>query len=108
MKSKYQFAGKRYTTKRIQNEIEPLLQLYLWDMIDTQRKAGKQMDYLQIFTLKASVVKNGKPCQELIHSHEIPKREIKEALLFVQEPVNAKVYVIDDIENVIMLLAEEY
>ena len=42
---------QRYLTRGIANKIEPLIQLYLWELIDERKHKGKEVDYFQIFEL---------------------------------------------------------
>lgn len=88
----------RYITKGVQSEIPVVLQIFMWDCIS----AVSEKDYLQIFRLSEC---NGK--QKIVHEQEVPEYK-REYLLAVPEPVNAKVYVIDDGDHCTMLLAEEY
>ena len=88
----------RYLTKGVQSEIPAILQIFMWDCI----KVVSEPDYLQIFRLSDF---NGK--QRIIHEQEVPEYK-REYLLAVPEPINAKVYVIDDEDHCTMLLAEEY
>ena len=92
------FSNKRYLTKGVQADIPFELQIFMWECI----KAVPEPDYLQIFRLSDF---NGK--QRIIHEQEIPEYK-REYLLAVTEPINAKVYVIDDGDHSTMLLAEEY
>ena len=92
------FSNKRYLTKGVQADIPFELQLFMWECI----KAVPEPDYLQIFRLSNF---NGK--QRIIHEQEIPEYK-REYLLVVNEPINQKVYVIDDGDHSTMLLAEEY
>lgn len=92
------FSNQRYLTKGVQADIPFELQIFLWECI----KAVPEPDYLQIFRLSDF---NGK--QRVIHEQEIPEYK-REYLLAVTEPINAKVYVIDDGDHSTMLLAEEY
>ncbi|MGN0631926.1 MAG: DUF960 domain-containing protein [Ruminococcus sp.] len=92
------FSNKRYLTKGVQADIPFELQIFLWECI----KAVPEPDYLQIFRLSDF---NGK--QRIIHEQEIPEYK-REYLLVVNEPINQKVYVIDDGDHSTMLLAEEY
>ena len=89
----------RYMTKGVQSEIPAVLQIFMWDCISA---VPVEKDYLQIFRLSES---NGK--QRIVHEQEVPEYN-REYLLVVPEPVNAKVYVIDDGDHCTMLLAEEY
>lgn len=88
----------RYITRGVQSEIPVVLQIFMWDCIS----AVSEKDYLQIFRLFEY---GGK--QKIVHEHEVPEYK-REYLLAVPEPVNAKVYVIDDGAHCTMLLAEEY
>ncbi|MGN0408444.1 MAG: DUF960 domain-containing protein [Bacteroides sp.] len=92
------FKGERYMTKGVQSDISIVLQIFMWDCI----KAVPEPDYLQIFRLSEF---NGK--QKVVHEQEVPEYK-REYLLAVPEPINAKVYVIDDGDHCTMLLAEEY
>lgn len=99
------FENKRYMTKAIASDISFDLQLYLWELID-ELKAKIKLDYLQVFQLN-TVEENGIILQQIIHSQEIPAYH-SETLIYCLEPVNAKIYCIDDGENSTMLLADEY
>ena len=88
----------RYITRGVQSEIPVLLQIFMWDCIS----AVPEKDYIQIFRLSEC---NGK--QKIVHEQEVPEYK-REYLLAVPEPVNAKIYVIDDSDHCTMLLAEEY
>lgn len=88
----------RYITKGVQLEIPVLLQIFMWDCIS----AVPEKDYIQIFRLSEC---NGK--QKIVHEQEVPEYK-REYLLAVPEPVNAKVYIIDDGDHCTMLLAKEY
>ena len=61
-----------------------------------------EKDYLQVFCLSA----DGEN-QRIIHEQEQPEYR-KEYLFPSENPVTAKVYVIDDKTHSTMLLAEEY
>ena len=92
------FSNKRYLTKGVQADIPFELQIFMWECI----KEVPEPDYLQIFRLSDF---NGK--QRVIHEQEIPEYK-REYFLAVTEPINQKVYVIDDGDHSTMLLAEEY
>ena len=89
----------RYMTRGVQTEIPIVLQIFMWDCISA---IPVQKDYLQIFRLSEA---DGK--QRIVHEQEVPEYK-REYLLTVSEPINAKVYVIDDGDHCTMLLAEEY
>ena len=86
-------------TKGVMSEIPFALQLFLWLLIE---KLPEPKDYLQVFRL--SVCDNG---QHIIHEQEEPQYH-KEYDYQIDNPVTAKVYVIDDGDHCTMLLAEEY
>ena len=94
------FNNPRYCTRGISSEVPLLMQIILWGLIDSMEVAEK--DYLQIFRLSAE---NGK--QKIIHTQEQPEYS-KEYLFPSEEPITAKIFVIDDETHTTMLLAEEY
>ena len=56
------FNGKRFVTSGIAEKVPLLLQVIMWNMIDTM---DKPRDYLQVFDLSEE---NGK--QKIVHSQE--------------------------------------
>ena len=94
------FNNPRYCTRGISNELPLMLQIILWGLIDSMEVAEK--DYLQIFCLSAE---SGK--QKITHTQEQPDY-CKEYLFPSEEPITAKIFVIDDETHTTMLLAEEY
>lgn len=93
------FDGNKYLTRGVQSEIPVELQLFMWKCVLT---LSEPVDYLQIFELSSC---NGN--QKIVHKQEQPEYS-KEYILLIDNPVNAKVYVIDDGDYCTMLLAEEY
>ncbi len=93
------FNNDRYLTRGVQAVIPPVLQFFMWKCIDDMKL---EKDYFQIFTLSEE---NG--IQKIIHKQEIPEYE-QVYYIIMPEPVNAKVYIIDDESHSTMLLAEEY
>ncbi|WP_298483810.1 DUF960 domain-containing protein [uncultured Ruminococcus sp.] len=93
------FSNKRYLTIGVQTDIPFELQLFMWGCID---KLATQRDYFQVFKLE---VIDGR--QYIRHSSEQPEYS-KDYLIYFNNPVNQKVYVIDDCDHSTMLLAEEY
>ena len=100
------FTGTRYITCGIGNEVPVELQTVLWDLIDMDKQKGEVLDYLQVFKLKP-VFENGMEVQEIIHSQEQPSRK-KTITIQIKTPITAKIFVIDDITHVTMLLSDEY
>ena len=75
-------------------------QIILWDCIDSMKVERK--DYLQVFKLVA----NGTN-QQVTHSQE--ETAYEHTFTFpADEPITAKIFVIDDETHTTMLLAEEY
>jgi len=101
-----EFTGTRYITRGIESEIPVELQTVLWDMLEQDKQQGKILDYLQVFTLK-SAFENGVVMQEITHTQEQPPHK-KNLTLKSDRPIHAKVFVIDDISHVTMLLNHEY
>ena len=94
------FNNQRYVTRGISNELPLMLQIILWGLIDTMEVAEK--DYLQVFCLSEE-----SGMQKIIHKQEQPDYN-KEYLFQSEEPITAKIFVIDDETHTTMLLAEEY
>ncbi len=93
------FDGKKYVTRGVLNEIPPLLQVLMWQLIE-ELKIPK--DALQIFQL---VPVKGR--QKIVHMQESPFYR-KEYLIAFDTAVDARVYVIDDEIYSTMLLSDEY
>ena len=93
------FQHKRFLTRGVQAEMPIELQLILWNCIAQLPEAR---DYFQVFKLD---VFNG---NQLIHHFSEQPEYSKEYMINLANPVNQKVYVIDDIDHSTMLLAEEY
>ena len=93
------FTNQRYLTHGIEASIPLRLQTLLWQLIDL---LPPERDYLQVFRLEPF---GG--MQQVIHTSEEPA--YKKVLMFpTDEPITAKIYVIDDDDHTTMLLAEEY
>lgn len=94
------FNNKRFITKGVLENINPLTQILMWQCID---KLTLPQDYLQIFDL---TIEDGK--QKIKHTQEEPEYH-KEYLLNTDASFYVgKVFVIDDETHSTMLLAEEY
>lgn len=94
------FNVQRYLTQGVQAEILFELQLFMWTLI---AKLFETKDYLQVFRLSVSEKGN----QHIVHKQEVPAYS-REYDVRIDNPINAKVYVIDDSDHSTMLLAEEY
>ena len=94
------FTSPRYATRGVTTTVPLMLQIILWNLIDSMEVAEK--DYLQVFRLSAE---SGK--QKITHTQEHPDYS-KEYLFPSEESITAKIFVIDDETHTTMLLAEEY
>ena len=94
------FQNKRFITKGVDSQVDPLLQIFMWHCIDTMMPPK---DYLQIFKLTEE---NGQ--QKVTHIQERPEYT-QEYLISSDAPIFiGKIFVIDDETHSTMLLAEEY
>ena len=93
------FPKQRLTTRAICERIPFELQIYMWHCIDA---LDIERDYLQIFKL---FNQSGK--QMMSHEQEVPTYK-KEHLLVGYEPIDARIFVINDGDYATMLFAEEY
>lgn len=110
----YEFNGDKYLTRGVMRSLTPSMQLFLWDLIKSKQDEGVTLDYLQVFKIQVNE-------SDIIvtHEQELPK-PFKETYELVgkgmllekgdHQNLNhlIKLYVIDDITHVTMLLAEEY
>lgn len=94
------FNNPRYATRGIFCNLPLELQIMLWSFID--KMEASERDYLQVFCLSAE---NGK--QKIVHNQEQPEYR-REYLLSSENPVEAKIFVIDNGDHSTMLFAEEY
>lgn len=93
------FENPRYLTREVNQNIPLELQIFMWSCID---ELTIEKDYLQVFNL---TIVNG--IQRIEHKQEVPKYQNTYSVL-VDNPVDAKIFVIDDCDHSTMLLAEEY
>ncbi|MGM9551721.1 MAG: DUF960 domain-containing protein [Clostridia bacterium] len=94
------FDNKRFITRGIDENIPPLLQMLLWQLIDEMPVDSK--DYLQVFSLSEE---EGK--QVVVHEQEEPEYR-REHKFDVGEVIEGKVFVIDDETHSTMLMNYEY
>jgi hypothetical protein len=102
----YQFNSDRYVTKGVMAEIPHSTQCILWACIDKLREK-LPLDYLQVFKLEKKKL-DDRVIQHIVHSQEEFSPFTKVYDVEVENSVNAKIYVIDDVEYQTMLLADEY
>lgn len=101
------FDKEKYISKGISEKLSVDLITLLWVMID-EAKEKTDLDYFQIFRLSISE-KDGIMVQKIVHEQEQPKYKHSICVLCDTQPINAKIYCIDDnIGHATMILAEEY
>lgn len=93
------FNNQRYLTKGVQVGIPLELQLFMWKCID---RLPEERDYFQVFRLE-----NIDGIQKITHFSEQPEYH-REYFIPTENPITAKVYIIDSDTYSTMLLAEEY
>lgn len=93
------FNNQRYLTRGVQAEIPLALQLFMWGCIN---RLPKERDYFQVFKLE-----NSGGLQKITHFSEQPEYH-KEYMIPTDNPITAKVYIVDSNDYSTMLLAEEY
>ena len=93
------FSNPRYSTRGISETVPILTQIILWNCIDSMKT---EKDYLQVFKLTADT-----HTQRITNSQEEPAYEHSFDFQ-TDEPITAKISVIDDETHSTMLLAEEY
>ena len=97
---------ERYISSGVKDEIPASLVSFMWSKIDAMKQ---NRDYLQVFSF---VSEDGK--QLIIHTQEgceefdAADYKAEYRLFGYPEPINDKIYVIDDGEHSTMILAEEY
>ena len=102
----YKFNGKRYITRGIDNTLPVDIQLILFQSIELMRRKVEELDRLQVMTLD-TIKKDGIKVLHITHEQERPEGKL-EYYIPVESEFKCKVFVIDDVEYVTMLLAEEY
>lgn len=100
------FNNPRYMTKGISEKLPLSLQIILWGMIDGL-KQKQQLGYLQVFSLCSVRNPNGNTAQSITHSQEVPPYKAT-VTVACTDPVDCKVYCIDDETHSTMLFADEY
>jgi hypothetical protein len=100
-------SNSRYITRGVKQEIPLFLQLFMWNCIETLKEQGKELDYLQVFELTREGGE-GISLQSIEHRQEVPEYK-KKFVIPCEEPINAKIFIIDGgADYCTMLLAEEY
>lgn len=102
----YKFNGKRYITRGINDTLPLDIQLNLFQSIELMRRKVEELDWLQVITLDR-IKRDGIKVLHITHEQEQPEGKV-EYYIPIESTINFKVFVIDDVEYVTMLLAEEY
>ena len=103
----YKFDSQKYITSGVRERIPLEIQLMMFRSIGFMRKkTDDQLDYLQVFKLE-TLGEEGNYLLSIRHEQEVPEAKI-DIVVPVADPINEKLYVIDDVDHVTMLLAEEY
>ncbi|MGJ9385233.1 DUF960 family protein [Salipaludibacillus sp. CF4.18] len=96
--------SKRYMTKSLAEKIHPEIAMHLWNFIDKERKAGREIDYLQVFEL--TVIKE---TQSVLHRQEQPSYKEQWIIdLKNTEPITTTIWCIDDGQTQMMMFPEDY
>ena len=103
----YTFSGSRYVTSGVADNFPIELQASLFSAIEQMReKVCGQLDYLQIFEI-VTEVKGQKKFLHIYHMQECPEAKL-EYFIPTDVEVNGRAYMIDDVDHITLLLAEEY
>ena len=103
----YKFDSQKYITSGVRERIPLEILLMMFDSIGfMSKKTDGELDYLQVFKLE-TIGEEGSYLLNIRHEQEMPEETI-DIVVPVSEPINEKVYIIDDVDHVTMLLTEEY
>lgn len=98
--------NSRYITAGIQRNISPEVQFVLWNLIDKRKHEYPKMDYLQVMELKIDFI--GKiPYQSILHRQEQPPYS-RTHRVAIENPINSKIWILDDGNVTTMLFPNEY
>ena len=100
------FKNSRYVTASIMAEVPLEQQMLMWGILDKFLAQGVEIDYLQVIELSIKMDEKGKKQQLIKHRQEVPSYQ-REYIVSVEQPINEKIFIIDD-GNTTMLLASEY
>lgn len=93
---------QRYITSGVNEQISIDIQLFCWYCYEVVKATGKY-DYLQVFELKTV----GEDTQQIEHRQEVLEYNQVYQLKSIN-PIEQKIFIIDEGEYATMLLAEEY
>lgn len=103
----YTFSGSRYITSGVEENFPIELQVALFSAVEQMReKVSGQLDYLQVFEI-VTEVKRQKKFLHIYHMQECPDAKL-EYFIPTDVEINGRAYMIDDVDHITLLLAEEY
>lgn len=103
----YKFSGSRYITSGVAENFPIELQVALFSAVEQMReKVSGQLVYLQVFEI-VTEVKGQKKFLHIYHMQECPEAKL-EFFIPTDVEVNGRAYMIDDVDHITLLLAEEY
>lgn len=103
----YTFSGSRYVTKGVAENFPMELQTALFSAIEQMsEKVCGELDYLQVFEI-VTEVKGQKKFLHIYHMQECPEANL-EYFIPTDVEINGRAYMIDDVDHIMLLLAEEY
>ncbi len=76
-------------------------------MIDKWKREGVTVDYLQVYELNIECA-CGEVYQKIYHHQEIPKKNEVFYYKSINRPVNAKIFIIAEDDNGVMMFVDEY
>ena len=94
-----------YVTRGVAEKIPMSVQMLVWCVIEEAKTKVEPMDYLQVFNIKCNTSEQR---LEIKHSQEAPDFFEKVMYMPFDTEIDEKIYVIDDIDHITMLLASEY
>lgn len=99
------FCNSRYITRGIQSDVSIAIQAFFWKCIEALQEE-MELDYLQVFDINSEKEGDGY-IQIIEHKQDVPEYRMTYRLS-CPELIKVKVFVIDEGDHAIMLLAEEY
>jgi len=102
------FQNSPFMTIGFQSEIPDQLKWSIVNEIKSLKNADYQVDYLQVFDLEKDLLK-GHYVQKITHHQSEPDHsEIKYLILPEDEILTTKIFVIDETQHHVFMLASEY
>ena len=107
MKNAHRDSESRYVTSGVAENFPIELQAALFSAIERMsEKVCGQLDYLQVFEI-VTEFKGQKKFLHIYHMQECPAAKLK-YFIPTDVEVNGRAYMINDVDHITLLLAEEY